>query len=170
MHRLAALALATLLPFSTATAQEAPAASVANGAAFGDWVVRCQALGVQQTQCNLVQELTMADTGALVARLLVTELQGGPTLIAHVPIGAYLPSGLVYQVEADETPQRDMIWQRCLGDICEGALALDDAEIERLSEGTMLVGYRPAPGVDPVIVRVQMDGFGDGVAAIFAAD
>jgi len=168
MNRIATLALAALLPAAGALAQTA--APVANGTAFGDWAIRCQAIGVQQTQCNLVQELSLADTGGLVARVLVTELQGAPALIGHVPIGAYLPSGMVYQVEGDDTPQREMIWQRCLGNICEGALALDDAEIERLSQGTMLFGYRPAPGVEPVVVRMQLDGFGDGVAAIFGGN
>ena len=168
MRRLAPLVLAALLPLAPATAQDTPpAAPAANGQAFGNWILRCQALGVAQTQCNLVQELTLAETGAMIVRLIVTELQGGPTLVAHVPIGAYLPSGLVYQVEGDETEQKEMVWQRCLGSICEGALAMDEDEVARLSSGTLLVGYRPAPGVEPVVLRVGLDGFGEGVAAIF---
>ena len=174
MHRIAtlapalALALAVFSPLTGAVAQQA--GSVENGTTFGNWVIGCGAETTQPTQCNLVQDLRIAESGALVARVLVTELQGGPALIGQVPIGAYLPSGIVYQVEGDDTPQRELIWQRCLGELCEGALALDDAEIERLSQGTMLLGYRPAPGSDPMILRIQLDGFGDGVAAIFGGN
>lgn len=168
MNRIAYLALALSLPVTAAFAQGTP--PVSNGTQFGDWMIQCQAIGVQQTQCSLVQELTLSETGALVARVLVTELQGGPAIVGHVPIGAYLPSGVAYHVVGDDTPQREMIWQRCLGSICEGALALDDAEIERLSEGTMRFGYRPAPGADPVVVNIQLDGFAEGVAAMFGGN
>ena len=166
MRRLASIALLSLLTLGGASAQDTTAPAV-NGQAFGNWVLRCEALGVAQTRCSLVQELTLAETGALVLRLIVTELQGGPALVAHVPMGVYLPSGLVYQVEGDETEQKEMVWQRCLGSICEGALAMDEDEVARLSSGTLLVGYRPAPGVEPVVLRVGLDGFGEGVAAIF---
>ncbi|WP_316016033.1 invasion associated locus B family protein [Roseobacter sp. HKCCA0434] len=178
--RIATLALALLAAPLAAQELEAPPGSellapqssgvIPNNASFGGWQVTCEAVGVGQTSCNLVQTLLRADDETLLLRLLVTRLGEDLVLLAQTPIGVYLPSGAVYQVEGDDTPQRDMVWQRCLGPLCEAALALDEEEIARIGEGTMLFGYRPGPGAEPVILQVTLDGLGEGIASVFPED
>lgn len=170
------LAAATL--FAGATfAQEATApavdtkatADVANNASFGDWIVKCEAITMSRTVCRTVQELTTTESNALVVRFIALPAQdGGAVLLAQVPIGAYLPGGAVYRLENQpDAEQREMIWQRCLGQLCEAAVAIDADEMKLLTEaGGILFGYRPEPAADPVIVRADVSRFAEGIEAI----
>ena len=104
---------------------------VANNTQFGDWIVTCEAVTVSRTTCRLLQELTLRETNTLVARFIaLPAAEGSAVLLAQVPMGVYLPGGAVYRFANDEeAEQREMIWQRCLGDVCEAAFALTPEEI-----------------------------------------
>lgn len=149
---------------------------IANNTAFGDWVVQCEAVTVSSTVCRLVQELTRTDDNTLVVRFIA--LPSGTDeaiLLAQVPIGAYLPGGAVYRLdnldeatsEGDPSEQREMIWQRCLGDLCEAAIAVSPAEMaEFTAETGILFGYRPDVEADPLIVRADVARFAEAIDAI----
>lgn len=153
-----------------------PQTEIANNTAFGDWVVQCEAVTVSRTICRLVQELTRTDDNALVVRFIALPTgEGDAILLAQVPIGAYLPGGAVYRLdnldaaaaEPDPAEQREMIWQRCLGDLCEAAIAVSGPEMEAFTaEGGILFGYRPDVGADPVIVRADVSRFAEAISAI----
>lgn len=172
--------MTALLASGTLQAQNQDAATpqneVANNTAFGDWVVQCEAVTVSRTVCRLVQELTRTDDNALVVRFIaLPTAEEDAILLAQVPIGAYLPGGAVYRldnldtdaVDPDPAAQREMIWQRCLGDLCEAAIAVSTQEMAAFTtEGGILFGYRPDVAADPVIVRADVSRFAEAINAI----
>jgi len=150
----------------------APAAGdLANGTAFGDWVVSCEAVTTQRNVCRLVQELSRRDTGELVARFIALPVEDGAVLVAQVPMGVFLPGGAVYRfADRDDLEQRDMIWQRCLGEVCEAAAPLDTAELKLFGENkAILFGFRTDAEAEPVIVRVDISQFVAGLDRLAAA-
>lgn len=159
-------------------AAEAPAETVAsteiaNNTAFGDWVVQCEAISVSRNICRIVQELTLVDSNDLVVRFIALPAADGTAiLLAQVPIGVYLPGGAVYRLaDREEDPQREMIWQRCLGDLCEAALQIETEEMASFTEaGAILFGYRPDIEAEPVIIRADMSRFAEAIEAIRAAN
>jgi invasion protein IalB len=142
---------------------------VANNTRFGDWLVSCQAVTVTRNVCRLVQEQILRDSNTLVARLIaLPAADGGAVLLAQVPMGVYLPGGAVFRLETDEeAEQQEMIWQRCLGDVCEAAQALDAAMLEQMdAAGGILFGYRADVASEPIITRVDMTNFRAGLDAL----
>lgn len=157
-----------LMAASPALAQDKPE-DVANNTQFGDWTVTCQAVTVARNICRLVQEQKMRDTKTLVARLIAFPAENdGAVLLAQVPMGVYLPGGAVFRLEGDdEEPQQEMIWQRCLGDVCEAALALDSEMLGKMTKaGAILFGYRGDVSSEPIITRVSLEKFGEGLNAL----
>ena len=168
--------LAGLLALAGATAPGAGAAQdVANNATFGDWVVNCVAVKTRQTTCRLVHTLTRTDEGSLIVRLVGMPAEdGSAVLFAQVPMGVYLPGSGVFRPEAADgsdagaaAAQTQMIWQRCLGEVCEAAVALPEETLATFTEtGSILFGYRMNPDAEPIIVRVDVSRFAEGMAAI----
>lgn len=156
-----------------ATAETVATTEVANNTAFGDWVVQCEAISVSRNICRIVQELTTVDGNNLVVRFIaLPAAEGTAILLAQVPIGVYLPGGAVYRLaEREDDPQREMIWQRCLGELCEAALQIEAAEMQAFAEaGAILFGYRPDIEAEPVIVQADMSRFGEAIEAIRSAN
>lgn len=155
-----------------AAAQDAatPAADteIRNGQQIGDWVVNCDAVTVRQTVCRLVQEQSLRDGGELVARFIAVPVVDGAILLAQVPMGVYLPGGAVYRFGDNETEeQRDMIWQSCSGEVCEAAAPLDEEELALFAEHSdILFGFRRAAEDDPVVLRVNIEGFAEAIASL----
>ncbi len=149
---------------TTASAQE-----VANNSTFGDWVVRCQAVTTSQTSCRLVQVLTRSEEKTLVARFIGIPGAGNSTmLLAQVPIGVFLPGGAVFRTQgSDPEEQKKMVWQRCLGEICEAAIVLTPGDLIKFTtDGTILFGYRMELKADPIVVQVDVSRFEEAIAAI----
>lgn len=155
-------------------AQEAPAQEeqaeieVANGTRFGDWMVACEAVSTRSTVCHLTQELTRRDTGELVVRMVAMPVEDGTVLLAQVPMGVYLPGGAVFRIaEDEEESQREMIWQRCLGALCEAAYPVTEEELTTLTAGgSILFGYRMDLAAEPIVVSLDMSSFADGINAL----
>jgi invasion protein IalB len=170
LKQIAAITAAIVIS-SSAVAQEATdggategaavASDVANNTAFGDWIVTCEAVTVRQNACRLVQELSLRETNELIARFIALPAVDGAILLAQVPIGVYLPGGAVYRFAGrDEIEQREMIWQRCFGELCEAAVALDADELAVFAEAdAMLFGFRADADVEPVILSVDISSF-----------
>lgn len=168
----AALAFAPMAQAQDAEAAPpaAPSTDLANYTAFGSWLVNCEALSVKRSVCRLTQELTLKDSGELVVRLVALPVKDGALLFAQVPQGVYLPGGAVYRIaDNTELAQREMVWQRCLGGVCEAATGLDEAELEALNGvSSVLFGYRMDADGEPLVVNVEMSRFTEGVAALRA--
>ncbi|MEM9708503.1 MAG: invasion associated locus B family protein [Pseudomonadota bacterium] len=158
MTKLAGLTAFALLVASTAMAQDVEADIavdaetavtetttdvVANNSSFGDWLVTCQAITTRDTACRLMQEQSLRETNQLIARFIALPAEeGGAILLAQVPMGAYLPGGAVYRIGGrEDLEQRSMVWQRCLGELCEAAIQVDKEEIALMQEeGAILFG------------------------------
>lgn len=152
--------------------ETAPAvADLPNNARFGDWIVACEAATVKRNVCRLEQEQTLRDSGQLVARFIAVPVSDGAILLAQTPMGTYLPGGAVYRFAGDdETEQREMIWQRCLGTICEAAGPLDTDELALFAEReALLFGFRMNADGDPIILSVDISQFTEALAALAAA-
>lgn len=165
----ALMVLATALLPAGVFAQEAAApADVANNTPFGNWLVTCEALSVKKSVCRLTQELTLRDSGDLVVRFIALPAKGGAIMLAQVPAGVYLPGGAVWRAsQPEDAPQQEMIWQRCIGGVCEAAQGLSDADIASLtSSGTMLFGYRMDPQGEPLVLEVDVQQFSEGLDAL----
>lgn len=146
-------ALALTVPVATSAQEERET--------FGDWVLVCD--GGQP--CRLIQQQTERESGALAVRLIALKVDEGAVLAAQVPMGVHLPSGAVYRFETPEgEPQRQMIWQRCMDEICEAAIQLDEDELALLGQNdALLFAYRMSPQDEPRIMQVSLAGFADGL-------
>lgn len=145
-------------------------AELANNTAFGGWLVTCEALTVTRSACRLTQELTLRETGDLVVRMVALPVSDGALLFAQVPLGVYLPGGAVYRIDGkDDLEQREMVWQRCLGGVCEAASGLDQAELDNLRGAkSILFGYRMDAAGEPLILSVDTSRFVEGLDALRA--
>lgn len=144
-------------------------ADVAVNAQFGQWVVSCEAVTVSSNVCRLVQEQVLRDSDVLVARFVVQPVEGGDAImLAQVPGAVFLAGGAVYRLQGDEeTPQREMIWQRCYGNICEAAIVLEAEELSAMNEaGAILFGYRLEPNSEPIVTLVDLQEFTNGLDAL----
>lgn len=169
MGDLKRLVMAGALIAALSTLAVAQDAEVAVNAQFGQWIVSCDAVTVNTNICRLVQEQVLRDSGDLVARFIVQPTEDeSAVLLAQVPIAVFLAGGAVYRLEGDDVaPQREMIWQRCAGPVCEAALLLEPDELAAMNDaGAILFGYRTGPTTDPVITRVDMTDFTTGLDAI----
>jgi len=159
---------ATAQAQETAQAEEAAQTAteeMRNGEMVGDWVVVCEAVTISQTQCRLVQEQSLRDTGEMVARFIAVPVSDGAILLAQVPLGVFLPGGAVYRFSGnDEVEQRNMIWQRCADTVCEAAAPLSEEELALFAESeALLFGFRETSDGDPVVLSVGIDGFAEAI-------
>ena len=164
----AVLPMAVAAQGATPEAAEAPA-EISNGQAFGDWTVRCEALGVNRTRCMLGQTISMREGNRLLAELLAFWTDDGKQiLVAQVPVGAHLPSGFVLQPEGAPEDQRlELVWQTCSPQICEAVALPDAAALDRLTGAErVLAGYRPAVGAEAAVFPVSTSGLAEGLAAL----
>lgn len=161
-------------PLTAAPAQISAEGETLNNTLFGDWMVSCEAVSVSRVACSLRQQLTLTENDQLIVQMIAVPAEDGTAiLLAQVPIGAYLPAGAVYRFdnENEGEEQRSMIWQRCLGGLCEAAIQLDAEELARFAENDrLLFGYRPDIGAEPLIVALDISRFNEALAAISGGD
>ena len=82
-------------------------------------------------------------------------------------MGVYLPGGAVYALEGDDSAQREMIWQRCAGQICEAAIQMDAEEVAAVTGAEqILVGYQMNRGQEPIVLSVNTATYGEALDAI----
>jgi len=177
-----AMALAVAgAPAPLAAQDEDPAATtnvpptrVANGTRFGQWVVSCEALAVNETACVLTQRLARASDGAFLADMLAFSSADGSRLYlgARVPNGVYFPHGFAVRAADDEAAEEiRFVWQSCSRDLCEALVELTGDELASLegSETGLIAGYRPGLLADPLIFTLSVEGAQAGLEALAAS-
>jgi len=175
---LIATALAGLLaPMRLAAQDAAPAATtnvapsrIANGTHFGQWVVSCEALAVNETACVLTQRLARSSDGAFLADMLAFASADGSRLFlgARVPNGVYLPNGFAVKPAEGEAEETRFVWQSCSRDLCEAVIELSADELATLEDapGGLIAGFRPGVLAEPVIFNLSVAGASEGLAAL----
>jgi len=124
-----------------------------------------------RTQCRLVQSITRTDDKSLVVKFVAMPAADGQALmVAQVPIGVWLPAGAVFRPEDQtEAEQKKMIWQKCLGQICEAAIGLTPADLAGFTAAKgILFGYRMDRTTDPIIIRVDVSRMEEALKALAA--
>jgi len=147
-----------------------PPARVANGTRFGQWVVTCEALAVNETACVLTQRLVRASDGAFLAEMLAFSSADGTRryLGARVPTGVYLPHGFALRPAEGEAAESRFVWQSCSRDLCEALIELDAEGLAALeaAEGGLIAGYRPGLLAQPLVFALSVDGAEAGLSAL----
>lgn len=155
-------------------AQENGAGRIANGARFGNWVINCEAVAVNETACVLTQRLIRTADNAFLADLLAfTSPDGSRNFIAaRVPTGVYFPGGFAMKPEGAEGDDQNtvFVWQSCGPNLCEALVEIDGAALTALEEAEAVVaGYRPNRLSDPLVFRLGFGGLREGLDALAAA-
>lgn len=150
-----------------------PPARVANGTRFGQWVVSCEALAVNETACVLSQRLVRASDGAFLAEMLAFSSADGTRRYvgARVPNGVYLPHGFALRPAEGEAEEIRFVWQSCSRDLCEALIELDGEALAALeaAEGGLIAGYRPGLLAQPLVFTLSVEGAGAGLAALVSS-
>ena len=145
------------------------AAPARQGDRFGDWTLACEAPGPARIRCAAVQELTLEDGAARILRLTLGRLgaRGEMALVALLPLGIYLPSGVALKVDGGR--QIPMRMQTCARAGCEAALRVDAALLAALKRGrTLFVGFKGGPEAGTVTVPASLAGISRAIAALDA--
>jgi invasion protein IalB len=76
---------------------------------------------------------------------------------------------VVKPAEPKNAKSQAFVWQRCLNGICEAARKITGKEVSDLTAaGTVLFGYKMQANGNPIVVKISMEKFGEGLAAIEA--
>jgi len=148
---LAVAVLALLLP-RPATCDEAARA--------GEWQVECRGEG--NAKCVAVHDVLVktadqpdAPTNRILRATIAKSDQGQMVLLALLPLGIFLPAGVVSTV--DEAPQTPMTVQRCTQAGCEAAQALTPETFQALRKGKQLkVAFKADPNGQTLVVEVPL--------------
>lgn len=167
----AAAVLVLAVPTAAQQAETTPQGDpnrVVNGQVFDEWRVACQAIAVNETACGLVQTLTNTANNSLLIEFQAVWTGGEAPVqvVARVPVGAHLPSGLSIGSEGAEERQ-NFVWQTCGPRLCEASLTAPLTSLQALEgETPVVIGYRPAPRAEALVFRSTFTGLSAGLTAL----
>ncbi len=104
---------------------QAEAAGLKDGDTFGDWVAECPTApeGKTAIPCHLIQtqeaKTSSGETIKLVKAAIMPLPNGKKILIGHLPLGFFVPAGIVFAV--DDKNATNLFLQRCVSQGCEAA-------------------------------------------------
>jgi len=148
-------------------AASAPAPAQDNGMQvverLGDWLVGCYpATAEQPTRCEIVQQMSMRDTGQTVFRLAFRLTEGDAveaTILA--PFGVLLKPGVTLSVDDGQPFVGDFL--TCLASGCLVRFVVPPDILQALAEGTTLAAAMEVYQGQTFRVQFALAGFGDGV-------
>lgn len=159
------LASATLALAPAARAQQPAQAPSSLSVTYQDWTVRCAAVEGQPGQvCEMVQELTQADTGRRILSVLIRRsgAQTGLTLVT--PFGLKLGEGV--RLEVDGNPLAVLAFETCLPAGCIAPLVLSEAQIATLEAGAEAqIGFVDTAG-QSLALGLSLTGFRAALARL----
>lgn len=133
----------------------------ANGKAIEQgWAAKCtSAARNADVDCAATQRLALAATGQLLASvaLSVPAETRKPQMIIQVPLGLFLPAGIVLTTD-DSAPEKAEI-QTCDANGCYARLSVTDGMIKRLGEAKTLKLVFKGNTKQDLSVSVPLDGF-----------
>jgi invasion protein IalB len=144
---------------------------LANGSQFGNWTVSCEAVGVNETICVLSQRLVASSGQQFLAEFLAfaDPDEPGAYVAARVPLGVHFPAGFALREEAG-AEQIAFEWQSCSTELCEALIRFDPEGLQEIDAAeSVIAGYLPQIGVEPLVFRVGIAGIREGLIALAQA-
>lgn len=136
------------------------------GDRFGDWVFGCRAISADKNVCALSQTIVSKENNRLMARLsLQNDKTKGPELIALVPLGVHLPSGVTGTLDQGRPFQFTV--QRCTRQSCIASVKADSNLLKSLQSGEKFsLSFYGQPEDKPMVLTGTLKGLADGMKAI----
>lgn len=134
------------------------------GDSFGDWVYECEAKDPNKELCALTHTIMANDGKSRLLKLTVGKLgrQGELALVALLPLGIYLPGGVVGRVDTGKPFALTLRTCTELG--CEGALLVDQDLRWKLKAGKILfISFKAHPRSEAVTLSVSLEGVSAGL-------
>ena len=133
----------------------------------GDWQLSCDTPpGASFEQCAIIQNVTAEDQPNVGLSVIVLKTADGQARLLRVlaPLGVLLPNGLGLNI--DGTNMGRVAFVRCLPNGCVAEVVMDDALIDKLSNGStaiFIVFKTPEEGIG---IPVSLSGFKEGYAEL----
>lgn len=120
-------------------------------ASFGDWVLRCQHVGVasqSQRVCEVVQTIQVQGQSGPVAQLAIGSLKKGDPLRLTLVLPTNIEVQKTPRVSLDKTDGIDLAWSKCIPGGCFADVVMTDA---------ILAKWRNAAGNGQINFRDSLD-------------
>lgn len=136
-------------------------------ATHGAWSIMCdQPAGAAKEQCVLMQNVIADDRPEVGLSVVALKTADGKAQILRIlaPMGVLLPKGLGLYVDGTNVGRTAYI--RCVPDGCFAEVNLEEKLQKTFAEGkdaTFIIFITPEEGIG---IPVDLDGFGDGFAAL----
>jgi invasion protein IalB len=172
MHRMILAAMAV----AAGMALPVPAAAqIAQGDRFGDWSVGCEKpppedaqAGSAPARCFIFQDVVTQENQQQVL-LIAVGLEGDrkrPAVLLRVPLGLYLPAGLVFAVPGAEPLHVEI--ETCLPEGCRGGALLNESILNAMRRGERARVTLTDLRQRELELPVSLIGFTKGFAAVQA--
>ena len=126
------------------------------------WNINCSPSGNQtSSECTMQQEIIMRNSQLPVLQLTFAKLseESPPHALLIVPLGFYLPGGVVIQI--DDNPGKTFPVERCDPDGCHLFMSLTNSTLNQLFLGKLLtVSFFDSDRVK-IKIPVNLEGFSD---------
>jgi len=148
-----------------------PAAALETGQQFGQWSVQCTEKDKEARKaCHLFQNLVRGE-GEQAERILYLAVgyQSGeahPIAVLRMPLGIWLPEGVVLRIDRGETRQVPV--QTCYESGCRTVVALESELLSEMKSGERLEIVLHNDKGEPVSIPVSLSGFKRGVETLSA--
>jgi len=149
-----------------------PAAALETGQQFGQWSVQCTSPDDDgRKACHLFQNLVRGD-GEESQRILYVAVgyqskDEHPIAVLRMPLGIWLPEGVVLRVDRGETRQVPV--QTCDKSGCRTVVALKPELLDEMKAGDELEIVLHNSKGEPVSIPISLSGFKRGVETLSAA-
>lgn len=135
------------------------AAQNPHGKRFGSWQIGCNSATGAPSQCQMVQNVFLKETGQPVLQSVIGFIEGAPAPIGVfiLPLGIYLPHGLTLQVDKGQT--YEMALEICSKKGCRVRFSIDAKLLQALKGGSVAeVGFQTG-SQKPLKIPLSLKGF-----------
>ncbi len=131
---------------------------------FGDWSVVCLSLPEGGEFCRAVQSIGVKESNQTVMEVAIGPGRpaGERLIIISVPLGVFLPPGVMMRVDGAQEQQAP--FQSCSAAGCHAAFPLTEENVELLRKGKQLLVTVLDSRRQPVAVPTSLSGFSDAIA------
>ncbi len=135
------------------------AAQNPHGKSFGDWRIRCNSATGAPSQCQMLQNVVVKETGRPVLQSVVGYIDGStnPVGVLVLPLGIYLPPGLTLQIDKGQI--YEMAIEICGKKGCRVRFSIDSTLLGTLKGGSVAEISFHTGTQKPLTVPLSLKGF-----------